>query len=560
MDIDDSPFKKGLYMKVPKGTPLINRWYGTSSSNTSKDVVVEISDVFLPSHTFGLTEAEIAECKSKEQDYQIQIRDLFDQMATLVQFPARTIQATGRSPAYTYPAYTQSVIAEENKAEWEAADTALRKACQQMFQDYKELGESRLTLDDVLVSWSKGDKTTQAKYVQLAEKPEARKKQPKVNLRQQMVPNSRWRITSDVDIMYGAPNPAYHAAVKAWDAANPRPTVVHNNSTSPTANQVWHQAYLANKENLSNTLGEYIPTLYKSLKAGQEFVVTDKFNTYFMPHGWNGERYTNVAPVLFDGETTKVGLEYSHIKDHIEMVSCPTVDVWVLRYKPTGMYYQTSGYHAHGRTEFGVDQQEMVDTFMKGKKWDNLGRAKTSILMMTGYYDNLPGADESIPEWSGGGKSFDMTIDWELVKFDKLARKELGPVDDFHDWFNNSWRLRELTVRFGSSVRTTYKALEKSKLLDSQKGMAVFTVTDEDKLDLSWGERSALTDTDLAEINSAIASIGAKKGSYKQAKDHKSVAVSFESSGAALMFKLAYRGDLQVSVIDLESMKEAVNV
>jgi hypothetical protein len=190
-----------------------------------------------------------------------------------------------------------------------------------------------------------------------------------------------------------------------------------------------------------------------------------------------------------------------------------------------------------------------------------LGRAKTSILTMTGYYKDLPGADESLPEWGGGGKTFNMTSDWELVKFDKLGRKEIGPVADFHEWFATSWRLRALTVQFGSSVRTAYKALEKANLLDTQKGMIVFTETDEDKLDNAgvYGDKSAISKEEQELINQAIESTKMKKGTYKKATDIKSVAVSFPTKGAAMMFKLAYNGKLKSHVLDLETLTEAVD-
>jgi len=180
--------------------------------------------------------------------------------------------------------------------------------------------------------------------------------------------------------------------------------------------------------------------------------------------------------------------------------------------------------------------------------------------MMSGYYNNLPGADEALPEWGGFVTMGREDIaNFELVEFNKLDRQEVGSVADFQDWYNRSWELRELTVKYGSSVRTVYKALEKANLLDSQKGMIVFTVTDEDVLDGVgyYGERTALTAEDTKEIDSVTSSMA--KGTFKKAIDHKSMAVSFANKGSAMMFKLSYSGKLKVTVLDLEEMQEVVD-
>ena len=588
MNLADSPFQKGRYMKVPKGTTLISRWgHRSEVETTSREVIVEISDVTLPEPDNMLTDAEKAE---RQRRLEVIAHDSDAKRQALshdVQYPAETFNP-GTPHAYTRPAYTRSEIRPENEQAYKALWRATRKAENDVAEEYKKLGESRFTPGDVRVGWASNNKWAEARNLQIAEKPEARKKQPKVNIRQQMVDKSRWKFTQDVDIYYGAPNPVFDKHIADWDKANPRPERPPYSGRNMTDaeyaawkakddafNAAW-QKYNEDRQAMrtaaEKSIGEYQPVLYRSIKAGEVFTVRGKFNGWFNPHGWHGQRYTNTAEVQFDGEDKLVGLEYSMIKDYIEAESVPTVDVWVLRHKPTGTYYKApdyskgnyrwkNHYEEDANEDNGVDYQEMAETFMKGKKWDNLGRAKTSILTMTGYYDGLPGADQSLPEWGGGGKTFHMTDDWELVKFDKLGRQEIGPVADFHDWFKNSWRLRALTVQFGSSVRTAYKALEKANLLDSQKGMIVFTETDEDKLDNVgvYGDKTAVSKEEQELIDVAIAATKAKKGSFKKATDHKSVAVSFPNKGAAMMFKLAYNGRLKTNIIDLETLTEAVD-
>jgi hypothetical protein len=589
MKLADSPFQKGLYARVPKGTPLVSRWghQRDKTETTNREVVVEISDVALPAPDTMLSEEEKAERTRRLSEIARDFDDKRQALSHDVEYPSQTINP-GTPHAYTRPAYTRSEIRPENEAAYQKLWKAMSEADNEVIDEYKKLGESRFSPDDVLVGWSSNNKWAEAKNLEIAEKPESRKKQPKVNIRQQMVDKSRWKFTHDVDIYYGAPNPVFNRHIAAWDKANPRPerppNIPHN--ASEAAYQDWEikeaafsaawqkhgEDRQAMRQAAEKSLGEYTPVLYRSIKAGEVFTVQGKFNTYFHPHGWHGQKYTNTAVVQFDGESEILGLEYSMIKDFIELESIPTVDVWVLRYKPSGAYYKAPDYRKgnfrwknhyedDANDDKSVDYQEMVDTFMKGKKWDNLGRAKTSILMMTGYYDGLPGAGESLPEWGSGGKTFHMTEDWELVQFDKLGRQEIGPVADFHKWFKRSWELRELTVKYGSSVRTAYQALEKANLLDSQKGMVVFTETDEEKLDNAGyhGDKTAISDEEKALIDAAIASTQMKKGTFKKAVDIKSVAVTFPNKGAAMMFKLAYNGKLKTTILDLETLTEAVD-
>jgi hypothetical protein len=586
MNLADSPFQKGRYMKVPKGTILISPWGHSQdkTETTSREAIVEISDVALPNPNGKLTDEEKATRAQRLEAIDAALGAKRLALSHEVHYPAQTFGA-GTPNAYTRPAYTSVEIHPDNRQAWQDAWRESRKAEKAVTEEYKALGVSRFTPDDVMVGWSKGKKWASARDLQIAEKPEARKKQPKVNIRQQMVDKSRWKFTQDVDIYYGMANPVFDKHIADWDKANPRPErpiASHNVYSNDAEYADWkakddaftaaweahHQARADMRAAAEANIGEFTPVLYRKIKAGEVFTVCGKFNTYFHPHGWSGQKYGNTAIVQFDGEDKVVGLEYSMIKDFIEAEAVPTVDVWVLRHKPTGTYYKGPDFSKgnyrwkdHYEDGNGIDYQEMVDTFMKGKKWDNLGRAKTSILTITGYYQDLPGADESLPEWGGGAKTFHMTDDWELVKFDKLARREIGPVDDFHDWFKNSWRLRSLTVQFGSSVRTAYKALEKANLLESQKGMIVFTETDEDKLSNvgAYGDKTAVSEEELDLIDAAIASANMKKGTFKKAVDHKSVAVTFPSKGAAMLFKLAYSGQLKTTVLDLETLTEAVD-
>jgi len=518
--------KKGDWIKVPKGSHLIRDYgkghYGEGEKPTSRDVTVQVSDV---------VELDIYYAR-KHGDPEL--------------FKAYDKICYANPYANTYGGDITDEVREQHRANIKAARDAVLASIP---------GQPKN-----IICWSNGNKAVLDSVPELVPAPPPKKKaEIKVNKRQMMVPGSRWKVTEDVTIRYQHANPVVIQGEADWEAANPRPW----NQPHGTMDQdmAWRDLLFAERKRLRDLHGEHVILDHLVLKAGDIVKVDGKFLSSWNPGtSYFTEYVSNVVPMVREGHGTKQwGVEYKQIEPFIEAEEIPTVKAFVLRYKPTGLFYKANDWDYENRVDKSVKGQQMVDTFMKGKKWDNLGKAKTSILMMTGYYDGLPGADEALPDWSGGGATFDMNDDWELVEFDKLARKEVGVVTEFQDWFKRSWELRALTVKYGSAVRTVYKALEKSGKLDDQKGMVVFTVTDKEALDMVgyWDKKTALTDEDKAEIELATASM--KKGSFKKAIDHKSMAVSFTNKSSALMFKLSYAGNLKLTVLDLEEMKEAVD-
>lgn len=514
--------KKGDWIRVPKGTLLVNDYSGKHSykhcqTSTTREVVVQVTSVGRDSNWYR----HLTPDQTKE--------------------------------------WRENCV-------WHS--TVLDRKPESY---YIELAKQNAGHKFDIVSWLNDKKAAYAHQVEATEAPAPKKKaEPKVNKRQQMVVKSRWKFTQDHDLVFELDNPEY---IKLHDAfyktyQHPGKHWVYVQTTKGVA-QVrvedlpadlrakydakvaeYDTAFAAYRESIKD-VPRHLPKVIRSIKAGEVFAVIGKFQTY-NPYGYSLPEIGQVVPVMFDGDADKVFLPYKQVVDVIEADTIPMVNIYVLRQKSTGLFYKGDTY-ANGW------KPEWVEGFMKAKHYDSIGRAKTSILMSAGYFNGLPGADEALPEWSASSGNLQITDDHELVHFDKLGRKEVGPVADFQEWYKRSWELRALTVKYGSSVRTAYKALEKANMLDSQKGMIVFTVTDEEKLeDVGyWGERSALSDEDKAEIELSIASM--KKGTFKKAVDHKSMAVSFPNKRDALMFKLSYQGNLKITVLDLEEMKEAVD-
>jgi len=469
--------------------------------------------------------------------------------------------------------YWWQKLTDDQTTEWRIDESKIYNDPTKRGMDYW-VGVAEATCGHSLMvaEWSNGKKGVFVHQVEKVEAPAPKKKPvPKVNKRQQMVVGSRWKVTQDVTIQYKHRNPLVIQAEADWEKANPRPRNINNVimvngvavfrrltqeevDAERKAHREWADAVHAERKRLHALHGEYIIRDHLVLKAGDILKVNGKFLSDWYPgQHFSTPLVTNVVPMLVEGgDGTKYGVEYKQIVEFIEAESIPTVDIYCLRDRLTGKFFKGTSYTTGWKPVW-------VEEFMKAKHYENVGRAKTQILMATGYYDGLPGADESLPEWAGGGASITITDTMELVHFDKLGRKEVGTVAEFQKWYKRAWELRELTVRYGSAVRTTYKALEKADLLDKQKGMIVFTVTDEAKLDDVgyWGEKTALSEEDKKDIELATASL--TKGSFKKAIDHKSMAVSFPNKGAAMMFKLSYAGNLKVTVIDLEEMKEAVD-
>ena len=527
----------GDWIKVPKGTHLMKDYtkgnYGEGKAPTSRDVVVQVSKV------------------DDIDDYYF-----------------RTLLSKEH-----YAEYNAALAKCGNTRAWEPGHTdETRAAAREKVASARADAISKIPGNPTkIICWSNDKKGALDSAVEKVAAPAPKKKaEPKINNRQKMVKGSRWKVTADVTIKYEQSNPVYDKVLNDWEIANPRPqplqswrqvgnSAVHVSHTKEARdeyhrkNQAWMTARQAEEERISETISHSIFVDYVSLKAGDILEVTGKFMSSWHPSRSYAYSVSNVCPMkLMDGSNKTYGLEYKQISPFIVEDSIPTVDIYLLRDKTTGLFFAGTSYETNWKLVW-------VDNFMKGKHFDGIGRAKTQLLMATGYYNNLPGADESLPDWAGGSSSLTITDDMELVHFDKLGRKEIGPVTDFQEWFKRAWELRELTVRYGSAVRSTYKALEKANMLDSQKGMVVFTVVDKKKLDEVgyWGEKTALSDDDKEEIKFATSSMA--KGTFKKAIDHKSMAVSFTNKSAAMLFKLSYTGNLKLTVIDLEEMKEVVN-
>lgn len=419
-------------------------------------------------------------------------------------------------------------------------------------EPFKDIVRKKLGITDLAtVSWGGDYKQAFAEFVTKVDAPVKSTKPTKINKKQQMVPGSKWKVTKDADLAIDIPNPAVESAMAAWDRAH-KPTWPNTYTPGGRAAYDAHfKARDAERDRLNATLGEFSSRPIRSLKAGEVFEVMSKWSTY-CPYNYSvrGESWVDVQ---FDGTTTPLAIPYKSVEPVIDVESIPTVDVFVIRQKSTGLFYKAYDWGAYH--ENGDHKVEYADSFMKAKQYDGLSRAKASVLELSGYYAGLPGS-ENLPEWMGHGKVVTFTDDFEFVKFDKLGRKEVETID-LWSWFQRAWELRKLTVVFGSSVRTVYNDLDKRGELEDQKGLLVFKAPDDQEQDWRTGnDKSVFTPEQQKSVDDLVSALNLKRGSFRKAQDFRSFSMSFKDKGAAMIAKLTYGGNLKMHVLDLETLKE----
>ena len=194
---------------------------------------------------------------------------------------------------------------------------------------------------------------------------------------------------------------------------------------------------------------------------------------------------------------------------------------------------------------------EYSEKLSKAKKFNRLSDVRTHALVQSGYYDDLPSAWGDVPDWMCGSKSFDIPDTWEIVKIDKLTKDEMDRVE-LIDTFKRSWRLRELTVKYGSAVRQVYSDLEKKGKLAEYSAMMYFSVKDNDKYRYDY----ELTEEEKAGVQEMIDRFD--KTDLKAHKTKTGFAIAVKDDGTAAMARLMYTGKLDCGIVNFSTMREVV--
>lgn len=160
--------------------------------------------------------------------------------------------------------------------------------------------------------------------------------------------------------------------------------------------------------------------------------------------------------------TTGYELPYNQIEALVEAEKVPETIVYVLRDTKTGEFF---GGWTTDRNGSQTNKPKMSKTFSGAKKYQTVAAVKASIRDFTGYNANLGSdADAEGPAYymTGGEKKIDLPKTWEMVAIDKTTNAE-KEVIDVQEWFKGLMRLRTLTAKHTSAVRSAFKKAEEAE-------------------------------------------------------------------------------------------------
>ena len=211
-----------------------------------------------------------------------------------------------------------------------------------------------------------------------------------------------------------------------------------------------------------------------------------------------------------------------------------------MRDTATGLWYSNNSSRWNG----GYDE------VTKARKFKRLADARAHMLIVGGYYEGLPDT-ENLPEWmrdSAGAVKWPESI--EIVEIDKITKNEVRVLETAQHQ-TKMWRLRDLTLNFGSSVRAMYKKLEDKNQLGEYPVMVVWRTTDEARY---WDYAMETADGDaIKSITKAM-----PKGSTVFIKTPTNACIACTNEGTAWAASQFYQGNLTHHVISLATLLESV--
>jgi hypothetical protein len=283
--------------------------------------------------------------------------------------------------------------------------------------------------------------------------------------------------------------------------------------------------------------------LFTTLHAGDEITVTGKFKRGLFENSLN-------VPVKIPGGTTHM-IAYDELKEVVEQIGeVDMIPEYFIYDRLHQKYYSGSEYHYDNHNKRN-DILIYVDKLSKARKFKRLGDVRAHALVQSGYYDGLPG-EHNLPDWMRGGKAFDIPETWEIHEINKLT-KLLNKKIELTETFDRTWRLRGLTMKYGSAVRAVYSDLDKKDKLNEYSAVLVFAKRESNN---KYYDDFELSDAEKADIAEAISNVDKKE--LKSSKSYGAHAFAIKDSSTGVMIRLTYSGDLECKVIDLQLMAEVV--
>jgi hypothetical protein len=301
------------------------------------------------------------------------------------------------------------------------------------------------------------------------------------------------------------------------------------------------------------------PYVHATLPAGSELEVLQKPETIdnwsYSKHQLRGITglYVQCAFTL-NGKNYQHSIVYKDLVGIVEQVAAGKIESAFYIYDTAvDKYYKSDGtYYDANIRGWTTDGFEFAKKGITGaRKFKRLGDVRAHVLNASGYYDGLPGA-ENLPDWMGGRKMFDVPETWEIHEVDKATKQVVRKVE-LIDTFKRSWKLRDLTMKYGSAVRSIYSDLEKKKKLGDFSAVLLFTKKDDDHR-YYWD--ADLTPDEQAEIDEAISAIDKKDIKKGKGVDQRAFAIKDVTTG--VMIRLTYQGSMEVALIDFQNMVEVM--
>jgi len=499
--------KTGDYIEIPKGTDV---WHGPYFNDfpipSGRKIVTEV--VKVTSVTIYQYEDHQSYCGRNASSNSFPLRRSTSKPSGHCHYGALPHNS---SQVSDYP--TEAAA----RAAWPSNSNSIKDWMEEWHAWQAEVASCVIAEQCDFVEISK-NRFVRASDVAVVPAPEVKAKEVKVTNYQKMQPKSVWKSDTDIQLV-----------TYDWRAFNAPGSQVVENKLTP-------------------------------IPAGTHFTITGKAKKLFHPNGTTDSIWSqmqNAFPIEFVAVTGKKVKSWAFYRliENAEMVKGPeVVPEFVLLDTATGKFYTGNPYGYDTTQEMWTNAGlSYSDRYSKAKKFKRLSDVRAHLLIQSGYYYDLHESWGAVPDWMCQSKSFDVPDTWVIVKYDKLTKVEMERIEAL-DTFNRAWKLRDLTVKYGSAVRKLYGDLDKKGEVDKWSA-AMFYVGK--KEDTTWNSiwYEEFSDEKKKEFRELTKQFD--KDTAKLVMGKTSAAIAIKDLETAVMLRLTMDTS-EWLVVDFKTMTEVV--
>jgi len=335
-----------------------------------------------------------------------------------------------------------------------------------------------------------------------------------LTIRQQMAKGSKWKVTKD----FSAEN---HLAAKyVWrDLPNGPP------------------------------YREHVQTVKKmtDFKAGETINILDKSSTYHPVDYSHGGVY---IPLEIEGRGKGI-FTLKDLQGNVELEEAVEQLIYVFHSPSLGYIVKIPYSSWDDKSKEEIKQADKTggvlysDKLTKAMKKKRSQDTKLFLLSHSGYYDGIDTSDIYYV-FEPGGKTVEFPDDLEVQTIDK-ATKVVKETFKAKDYLDNAFRLRPLTLKYGSSIRSVFKDME-----EKGKDFTTLLMFQDTNRDLYSDE----TSEKIKEFKDFFKSQKVTKSDYIMKSDYRTVAFAFKNRSQAMMIKLQCSIDLDSKLVDAETLAD----